>query len=208
MAAEEPARMTSPACDEAQLTAAEVLAANLALSPRQLMLLSAVHEAGHIFAADTAGLTPVAAEVRPPATGSMTAEGDAMLMPLHPVMVMLAAGFSAVGIWLVGRGTDVNDRCVNPALCALSSDDISLCRARCDAAGRPDLSMQDGVRAATDILICRWPAVLRTAYALARHRTLYAFEIRAFLAADPAQRGAAVTTYCDRQAAAGADGQR
>lgn len=208
MAAEAPAHMTSPACDEAQLTAAEVLAANLELSPRQLKLLAAVHEAGHMFAADAAGLTPVAAEVRPLAAGSMTVEGDAMLMPLHPVMVTLAAGFSAVGLWLAGRGTDVNDRSVNPALCALSSDDISLCRARCDAAGRPDLSMQDGAQAATDILVCRWPAVLRTAYALARHRTLYPFEIRAFLAADPAQRGAAVTTYCDWQAAVGADGQQ
>lgn len=99
---------------------------------------------------------------------------------------LCAGGFAAAGIWLKGRGVDTSAERVSLALNAQAGGDLEVCRSLRAAAGVPHLPLTGPLQAATDVLAGRWRTVLRLAYVLRRHRSIYGFEIRDILAAAPA----------------------
>jgi hypothetical protein len=99
---------------------------------------------------------------------------------------MCAGGFAAAAIWLKGRGVDTSAERVSLALNAQAGGDLEVCRSLRAAAGVPHLPLDGPLQAAADVLAGRWRTVLRLAYVLRRHRSVYGFEIRDILAADPA----------------------
>jgi hypothetical protein len=158
----------------------------LGLEPGQLQLETAVHEAGHIVVGDAAGMTADEARIHGLSLGGTEFRGDVTQRPLPDVLAMCAGGFAAAAIWLKGRGVDTSAERVSLALNAQAGGDLEVCRALRAAAGVPHLPLDGPLQAAADVLAGRWRTVLRLAYVLRRHNSIYGFEIRDILAADPA----------------------
>jgi hypothetical protein len=195
----------------ARYTAAEARAAyaSLGLTSRQGLLLSAVHEAGHAVAADSAGVTVTRAAVHADLSGLVTVEGlprpgdgpAAVRAHLPALLAVKLAGYAASAAWLKGRGTDPAVPPVGLALNALAASDGQDALRYLEAAGCPGASLGPAGDATLRILLARWETVLRLGYALARRRSLSAPEIGALLAADP-YRAAGRAAYRTWRAAA------
>jgi hypothetical protein len=171
---------------EGRFVSTEEIMEFLGLRPGQLLLETAVHEAGHIVVGDAAGMTADGARLQGISLGGTEFRGDVTQRPLPDVLAMCAGGFAAASIWLKGRGVDTSAERVSLALNAQAGGDLEVCRSARAAAGVPYLPLTGPLQAATDVLAGRWRTVLRLAYVLRRHRSIYGFEIRDILAADPA----------------------
>ena len=171
---------------EGRFVSTEEVIEFLGLEPGQLLLETAVHEAGHIVVGDAAGMTADGARLRGISLGGTEFRGDVTQRPLPDVLAMCAGGFAAASIWLKGRGVDTSAERVSLALNAQAGGDLEVCRSLRAAAGVPHLPLDGPLQAAADVLAGRWRTVLRLAYVLRRHRSIYGFEIRDILAADPA----------------------
>jgi hypothetical protein len=152
-------------------TAAEASAAyaSLGLAVRQELLLTAVHEAGHAVAADSAGATVTGAEVRPDFSGTTAVEGlpgpggdpGAVRAHLPALLAVYTAGYAASAAWLKGRGTDPAGPSAALAINALAGSDGTDALRCLDAAGCPGASLGPAGDAALRILLARWETVLR-----------------------------------------------
>jgi hypothetical protein len=136
------------------------------MEPRLLRLLTAVHEAGHAIAGQTAGLTVTAARVASAGTtglcgGCVDIDSGGYHRPVIPLPHLLAfqaAGFQASFLWLEGRGINGNEDPYSSALNALAGGDKSWCSSLCRDLGKPGLGMQDGIEGAARILKARQTA--------------------------------------------------
>ena len=189
--------MTAGTAEQWRL-AAEVTAA-LGMEPRQLRLISAVHEAGQAIVGATVGFEVAEARagtVEEIGSNEVTIDfGHGQDVPVSDLLSLKAAGYEASFIWLQGRGIDSAEDPYDFALNTLAADDINSSRATCRKIGCPDLTMQDGIEGAALILTHRWRAVLRLAYKLARCGALAGDDLVPYLGADLPQYLAAVRAY-------------
>ena len=160
----------------------------LALPARQVRLLTAIHEAGHAVVGHTLNMpierivltddgTLDAHTTIPASYGYAAGE----TVPLPDLLTLRAAGFQAMFQWLDSRELETADR--NKAINYLAAGDNTWCKDFCAELAH-DATMQDGVIPAGRILLCRWPTVMRMAYALAAAGSLDLFEITQLLWAD------------------------
>lgn len=185
----------------AALTDASVVAETrelLALSPANVRLISAVHEAGHVVVGHTLGMTVSRARLADDDSLHAHVTVDygypaGTVIPLPDLLAMRAAGFQAAFTWLDSRAL-LDDR-RNQAINNLAGGDIKWCLATCRDLGVSDTTMQDGIVPAVHVLQRRWRTVLRLAYALAAAGSLSQGEIGPLLADDRAARLDALDAY-------------
>lgn len=189
---------TACACAERQAPATELTTA-FGEDPRRLRLVAAVYIAGQVVVATTAGLAVTRAGVCDCVAADCADRGVELDLvfpvPLPHVLAGAAAGYQATFLWLQSGGIEAADWPYDVALNFLAACDIISCRDTCRRLGRQDLSMQDGVDGACCILTCRWYAVLKLAYWLAERGVLAGADLQSCLAADPAQRASAASSY-------------
>lgn len=192
--------MTAAACGHAerQVPASELTTA-FGEDPQWLRLIAAVYIAGQVVVATTAGLAVTRAGVCDCAAADCADRGVELDLtvpvPLSHVLAGAAAGYQATFLWLQSGGIEAADWPYDVALNFLATRDINSCRDTCRRLGRQDLSMQDGIEGAGCILTCRWYAVLQLAYWLAERGVLGGAALESCLAADPAQRAEAASSY-------------
>lgn len=165
--------------------------ATLALPPRLLRLLSAVHEAGHAVVAQTLGMWVCEVHVVSHERIGMGGDRcqireDLNTWPTVDHVTLLLAGMQASGLWFTGRGRDPRkDPDLTHCLNSLAGSDLEEAWARCESLGMTKEEaapkVQATVRAANIILQKRWIDVLSMAYALARHGSLVGRELWPYL---------------------------
>lgn len=150
----------------------------LNLTPDRARMLSAIHEAGHVVVANTVGALVIRTSVTSREHIGVDGADETLLdmpggraMMLAEQIPILAAGFQASYFWLQSRGF-TDETVLNKALNILGASDWKACVQACAGAGRPDLSMQDGVLPAAQILKARWSTVVRIGYDLAGMGTM------------------------------------
>lgn len=168
----------------------EEVVATLGLDRRSSRLLSAVHEAGHAVVAHAVGAW---------ATNVAVADGEQLGLggnytevemlgggevPLPEGLAILAAGIQTTYYWLRGRGfTDM--AMLTRVLNLLAAGDHDATTVLCERWGRPDLDLEAGIWPASEIVIRRWPTVLRIGYHLARVGTMNGSELLPHLCSSP-----------------------
>lgn len=162
----------------------------LALPPRQLRLLTAVHEAGHAVAAHTMGMVVMEAHVDTYDRIGLGYDHVAYKWENgHRGPMLLAshmAGLAASYVFMQGRGWDPRDQDLADALSSLASGDIHQAREHvAEVTGRPYGDTLDTVQRVmeplTSLIRARWLDVVRLGYALARHGHLDQDALRVYL---------------------------
>ncbi|WP_147472650.1 hypothetical protein [Streptomyces triticirhizae] len=175
----------------AMLTDCDDVVTVLGLTPALYRQLLCVHEAGHVIAADGLGVPVLGARLtlndpedkrlgyvelgpQPLADGSRLA--------LLGRLIVRAAGAQAAYLWLERRGTTADLAALrqDPDLFG-ADDDCTEAAEACAAQPEYGLTPQAGVVPAAQLLLARWPAVLRVAYWLGRRERLDGQQLRALL---------------------------
>jgi hypothetical protein len=188
--------LETPAYEHGARSLGDVPAVNIpGLIPVQQRLVTAVHEAGHAVVADALGVPVLSARVAD--LGERSENGVYGTVALNPTalaygsrLVLLArltiraAGAQAAALWLEQYPRVAPEVLVafraEPHLYGAYDDCLSAAHA---CAERPEygLTAQAGVIPAAQILLARWPVVMRVAYWLARRGHLDADELRSLM---------------------------